>query len=833
MSKYLLTTIKIIALLLFAFVHNGFAQSTKGTVQGKVVTAKNEPAAYVSIGLEGTTYGSATNEQGEYSFKAPAGSYKLVISYVGVERVEIPVTLTAGQTTDVPQILVKASQSQLTEVNVIANSANRFTSRVSTDAAKIPLSPLENAQSYTTITGALIKEQQIFNVDEALRNAPGIQKMWDATGRAGDGGGYFTLRGFPTQTRLRNGIAGLVTSTVDAVNVEKVEVIKGPSATLFGSTLTSFGGLINRVTKKPFESFVLEVGQSVGSYDLGASKPLALSRTTVDLNTPLTANKNVLFRLNAAYNYEGTFRNYGRNNTFAIAPSLSIKANDRLSFLFEAEIYSGRTSAVPFFFFYSTPKDMGVTQVSDLTIDYKQAYVNDDIRQKTRSINYFGQMTYKISDKFTSQTLFSSSNSYSDGSNPFYYLVTDQLAKIFDPSVTLTPSNRSYIARYDQATKNSKLSALEIQHNLNGDFNTGSIRHRFVFGLDFQRQNSNQVFYSNFYGIAPMNSKTFNYGSFNQALVNQVNAANPVTAANAFVYYYKTNTYSAYVSDVINLTDRLIASIGARVDHYKHFGTETYERKPDAPGFNQTAFAPKLGLIFQPIKDQVSLFANFQNGFVNPGTYLNASNQTVIAKLQNANQVEGGVKLALFDGKLNGTLSYYSIKLTNSLYRVLNTVNPAAYSQAQDGTQLSKGFEAEIIATPFSGFNVVTGFAYNDSKFTKADPTIDGLRPVEAGSPYLANFYLSYRLPETSVKGLGVGFGGNYASKNKIVNNTAGGVFELPEYTLFNSNVFYDRTKYRVGLAVNNITNKQYYTGFTTINPQKLRQLVLSMSYKF
>ncbi|MFD2144597.1 TonB-dependent receptor plug domain-containing protein [Mucilaginibacter antarcticus] len=80
--------------------------------------------------------------------------------------------------------------------------------------------------------------------------------MWDATGRAGDGGGYFTLRGFPTQTRLRNGVSGLVTSTVDAVNIEKVEVIKGPSATLFGSTLTSFGGLINRVTKNLTKTLV-------------------------------------------------------------------------------------------------------------------------------------------------------------------------------------------------------------------------------------------------------------------------------------------------------------------------------------------------------------------------------------------------------------------------------------------------------------------------------------------------------------------------------------------------------------------------------------------------
>jgi iron complex outermembrane receptor protein len=75
----------------------------------------------------------------------------------------VPVTVTAGQTTTVPVITVNASLSQLTEVNVIANRSNRFTRKVSTDVGKIPLDNLENAQSYTTITSELIKEQQIFN----------------------------------------------------------------------------------------------------------------------------------------------------------------------------------------------------------------------------------------------------------------------------------------------------------------------------------------------------------------------------------------------------------------------------------------------------------------------------------------------------------------------------------------------------------------------------------------------------------------------------------------------------------------------------------------------
>ncbi|MEO6631567.1 MAG: TonB-dependent siderophore receptor, partial [Mucilaginibacter sp.] len=94
------------------------------------------------------------------------------------------------------------------------------------------------------------------------------------------------------------------------------------------------------------------------------------------------------------------------------------------------------------------------------------------------------------------------------------------------------------------------------------------------------------------------------------------------------------------------------------------------------------------------------------------------------------------------------------------------------------------------------------------------------------------NFYVSYRLPQQAIKGLGFGFGGNYAGDNKIVNSVSQGTFSLPSYTLFNASVFLDKTEYRLGLSANNLTDKHYYTGYTTVNPQKLRQFILSVSYK-
>ena len=823
-SLFRLFLIPIFLLAAFTQVN---AQSN-GTIQGKVLTSDRKPADNVSVRLQGTRYGAMTDENGDYTFRAPAGSYTLIISQVGVQSTEQAVTVTAAKTLRVPVLTINTGNAQLKEVNVSARS-KRFTPKASTDAAKIPLSPLENSQSYSTVGTELLKEQQVFSVDDALRNAPGIQKLWDATGRGGDGGSYFTLRGFVVQSSLRNGVAGLVTNTVDAVNTEKVEVIKGPSGTLYGSALPSFGGLVNRVTKKPYESFGGEVSQSIGGFNYGFNK-FSLNRTTLDVNTPVTANKNVLFRLNAAYNFNNSFQNYGQASNIALAPSLSIKASEKLSFLLESEMFFGRSSSMrPFFFFYDSPKALGISKVSDLNIDYNQAYINEDVTQRSRSVNYFAQANYKISDKITSQTTFSSSNSFSNGASPYFYLVTDATAL---GASAATPAGRNYILRYDQSTLNSKNNVTQVQENINGDFNIGRFRNRFVVGLDYQHVNSNQIYYGNFYGVAPINSSTFDYGNANRAAQYQLTPTQ-FTKANTFPYIYKRNTYSAYVSDVFNITEQLLASAGVRVDHFRNGNSYQIDGSIAAGSveYNQTAFSPKFGLVYQAVKDQLSFFGNYQNGFTNPGFFTNTTGQTIRAEIQNANQLEGGVKMALFNGKLNGTVSYYNIKLTNVIRNAIGTTVPNA--SVQDGTQVSKGVEVEIVANPVTGFNIIAGFAYNDSKFTKANADVQGLRPNTAGSPYLANFYLSYRLPISAVKGLGAGFGGNYASENRIINSVNQGTFSLPSYTILNANLFYDVAKYRIGLSANNVANKKYYTGYTTINPQNLRQFVLSAAYKF
>lgn len=783
-------------------------EENSGIIKGKLTTNDGKPAGSVTVQLKGTKKYTTTNDDGTFSLRAQPGEYTIEVSLIGYETVTQYVTVENNKTINI-SIQLHVSEKQLQEV-VVSSNRNKYIKNTSDYVAKIPLKNLENPQVYTTVTKELINEQLVFSVDDATKNTPGLQKMWEATGRGGDGGAYYNSRGFILQSQLRNGVAGNVTSRIDAANIESIEVIKGPSATLFGSTLTSYGGLINRITKKPYATFGGEVSYAAGSY--------GFNRIAADVNTPLDAAKNVLLRVNTAYSSEGSFQDNGFEKGYVIAPSLSYKVNDKLSFLFDAELYGGSNSSKQIIFFYYPASQLGATSADQLGIDYKRSYSSNDIYQTSKSNNFFGQMNYKLSDKWTSQTNFTSSYSFSDGPYAYFYLIPN----------TNRPGADSMV-RADQSTANSQMQVTEIQQNFIGEFNVGTFRNRMVAGLDYFAQNSNQFFYGANFDVIPKNGDIPTYSSFNKDNLNAV--LQNKEAVWTWPYEFKSNTYSAYVSDVINITEKLIAMAALRVDRFDNKGKFDEATGKYSGAYKQTTFSPKFGAVYQIVEDRVSLFANYQNGFTNKqGTDYKGNT----FKPEHANQLEGGVKVNAFNGKLNTTLSYYDIQVKNIIRTYTGDIpdpsNPNP--QIQDGTQVSKGFEAEVIASPLRGLNIVTGFAYNYSKLIKADDDVKGRRPATAMSPYAANLWISYHL-QGAMKGLGFGFGGNYASDNKILNSVYYGEFILPAYTVLNAAVFYDHTKFRAGIKVDNLTNKEYWIGYTTMNPQKLRSVVGSIAFKF
>lgn len=770
-----------------------------GIIKGKITTADGQPAAFVTIQFKGLKRTAITGEDGSFAVRnLPAGTYELEISLAGYETTTKTVIVSDKETIAI-NIELKLSEKELEAVTV--TSGRRKFVRKSTDyVARLPLKNIENPQSYSTVTNELMKEQLIVTVDDALKNAPGIDKLWSSTGRGNDGAAYFTLRGFAVQPSMINGIAGLSNGGLDPANIERLEVIKGPSGTLFGSSLVSFGGLINIVTKKPYDRFGGEVSYTGGAF--------GLNRVTADFNTPLGKDSNVLLRVNGAYHYENSWQDAGFKRSVFVAPSLVYTASDRLSFHFNAEFYSSE-STNPLMVFLNRNRKLIATTPGGLGIDFKRSFTANDITIKTPTVNLYGQMNYKIADQWTAQTVVSQSVRKSQGlySYVMFMGATDTL-----------------LSRYVGA-QNSTGTTLDLQQNFIGDFKVLGLRNRLVAGIDFfsnkGNNNTGYVLFDNVNSVKPDDPR---YGQISKAAVEaKLAAVNP--ARNITTQY----TYSAYASDVLNVTDQLLLMASLRVDRFDNKGTYNVANGKTTGDYAQTAFSPKLGAVYSILKDRLSVFANYMNGFKNVPAATQPDGTVSNFKPQQANQWEGGIKMDLLGGKLAGTVSYYDIFVTN----VTRPDPGKAGFTIQDGNIYSRGIEADIIANPLPGLNIIAGYAYNDSKNDATDSTTIGLRPVNAGPQNLANAWISYSLLNGDFKGLGIGFGGNYASENKITNTTTTGVFTLPAYTVFNASLFYNARTFRVGVKVDNLTNKEYFKGWTTVEPMMPRRVSASVSFRF
>ncbi|WP_343696352.1 TonB-dependent receptor [Flavobacterium sp.] len=792
-----------------------FAQE-KATLKGQITLNNNESVENISVVLKGTKYGTTTDEHGNYTLKnIKPGTYTLKVSSVGYITQEKSIVFKEGEEIT-RNFIISSNSEDLSEV-VVNSRKNHFVRKENQQVSRLPLKNLENPQVYTTITGEVLKEQVITTFDDALKNAPGVTQLWTSTGRGGDGASYYSLRGFPVQATIVNGVPGLTNGSLDPANIDRIEIIKGPSGTLFGSSLISYGGLINTTTKRPYKGFGGEVSYTVRSY--------ALNRATVDLNTSLNDKKTLNFRVNSAYNTQNSFQDAGFIESYFIAPSLSYEVNDRLSFLVNTEFRSNETTN-PTMLFLDRGNPLRVHNIDELKYDNKRSYTSNELTIKTPSYNIQGQINYKLSSQWTSQTIFSTSSAKSTGNYAYLYEGT-----------AYTPiTDGIVLARYFNY-QDSKNTTFDVQQNFIGDFKIGSLRNRLVVGLDYYNRvalDRGSSYFGNGYVYVGDNLAQFNavFGPSNGDTGDLTKAGSDAIVGDSPRNNNKTKqeVYSAYFSNVINITPALSAMVSLRADRFMNSG----DVSSDADDYNQTSFSPKFGLVYQPVIDKVSLFANYMNGFSNvaPGENVSGTVRTPVTfDPEHANQIEFGTKLNIFRDKLYATLSYYDIKVSNQAYSV--RPNATDVINYQDGGQHNKGFEAEFIANPVTGLNIILGYSYNDATLTKGDADFVGFRPESSGAYNLANLWASYKFTNGFLRGFGLGFGGNYVGDNKIMNRSVSGTFTIPEYTVLNSSLFYNAEKFSVTLKLNNITNEEIYDGWSTIHPKDPRTLAASFSYRF
>lgn len=803
------TSKTLILLLGLALSSNSLSAQQGDRIHGKIMLSEKAPVKNAVLRLVNTSYQAKTNNLGEYYFEnVPPGEYTLQVVLNDIELMREPIQI-QKDVYEIPAIYAPLHNNVIEGITVYAVSRNKFLDKDSTSVAKMPLKVLENPQAYTSINQQIMKEQLTYDISEVLKNVPGMVKMQGSPGRgSGDGSFYYSLRGFPTKVSMVDGVPATTNGEIDPADLERLEVIKGPSGTLYGGAVTSFGGLINAVTKKPKDYFGGEASYLMGSYNL--------NRVTADVYGPMTESRKMLFRLNAAYQYQNGFRDSEFRKSFFVAPTISYEVNDRLKFNLGAQIYNYEGTNTPIIFLART-RPYFAHNPDELGFDWKKSYSNNDITLKAPSINVKAEANYKISDKWTSQTLLSRNFRKTEGLYQYQFIRGNL--------------NDATLERNVQ-WQNSEASSTSIQQNFNGEFKIGSIKNKVLIGLDYLNQTINNnhspiVVYDN------INGQTLaGYANITRDLVLQKiqTSTAPLVRNNS-----ASNLYGAYISNVTYITDRLITLLSLRMDHYESKGQLNLNNNTRTGDFNQTAWSPKVGIVYQVLKDQLSAYGNYMNGF----SYTAPVAQQLPdisgeMKPQMANQWEVGLKGNLWRNKINFTVSYYDI-LVDNIQRGSGVIRDGKEYNivVQDGKQRSKGIEIETIMNPVQGLNIMAGYAYNHSRYEKADPTVDGRRPESAGPANVFNSWISYILPIKGLQGLGVGFGVNRVGKQITGNKTVTGQFAFPAYTLVNASISLEKERYRLGFKMNNLGNVQYFAGQGVVVAQMPRNFVAEVSFKF
>jgi iron complex outermembrane recepter protein len=284
-------------------------------IKGRIYTQNNAPA-YVTVELKKQKKITETDNNGYFKLvNVQPIEDTLVITSAESQTKKIRVNPLPGETQDLGNIDLNFNVTQLQDIEVKGRTTHSYKSDYSFLGTKTESASIDIPQSISSITKELIKDKMSFTLKDAANEAAGVNNY----------SGYddYSIRGFKAENaRLINGLRGYNTTYTSAmlVNIERVEVVKGPSATLYGNC--DPGGTINLVTKKPLPQQEAEINIGGGTWNH--------YRVTGDVTGPLNSNKTLLYRFNTGYNNTNSFRNQYFARSYELAPSLSFIPNDKL-----------------------------------------------------------------------------------------------------------------------------------------------------------------------------------------------------------------------------------------------------------------------------------------------------------------------------------------------------------------------------------------------------------------------------------------------------------------------------------------------------------------------
>ena len=800
---------KLISALFFLVSLNMMGQNF-GKITGKITLSDNAPAESIAIALKNTRYNTTTNFSGQYEIKnIKPGNYIISINGIGIQAITESISIKANQTIT-KNFKLSENKEELNEVII---KKNKYKQNNPSLSLRLNTPVLEIPQNVQIISGQTLKDQQITSMsDGVIRNVSGAVRLehW------GDLYANITMRGSQIQA-FRNGF-NVVSSfwgplTEDMSFVDHIEFVKGPAGFMLSSGDPA--GLYNVVTKKPTGITKGEANIMGGSFDF--------YRASIDLDGKLDKKGKLLYRFNAMAQNKGSHRHFEHNDRYVIAPVISYQLDDKTKITAEYNYQRANMTEVGSYYIFGPTNDGYGTMPIDFTMTQPGL---PDTKINDHSAYLLFEHNFNPNWKLTAQTSYfkylqQGYSSWPSAVGPYSIDTNDD--NIPDTQVLDSGEIIRNVGIWD-AESNMYLGQLF----LNGKFNTGSVSHKVLGGIDLGSKD-----YMADWGQShdldtfedPFNVSNPDYGMPANGLPN-FDRSKPLKERAGGIM---NSEYAAgYIQDELGFYENKIRlTLAAR---YTWLSQTNWGQT-----IEDSHITPRAGLSIS-LTPSTAIYGLYDQAFT-PQSGIIKNGDAV--KPLTGNNVEIGIKKDWFNGSWSTTLSAYSILKKNELTADPENTAGQNYSIVL-GEKRARGFEIDVRGKILEGLNIIANYAFTESVVNKSNVESIKVGTIVPGySKHTANSWLNYTVSNGKLKGLGASVGGTFLA-GRQTDTWSTGLEKLPNYFKMDGGFSYETGKLKFTANMFNILNEYLYSGsyYSYLNAyywqtEAPRNVRVGVTYKF
>ena len=638
---------------------------------------------------------------------------------------------------------------------IVTGLSDGYLASNSVTATKTDTPLIDIPQTINVVTREQLDDQAHHSLADLLRYIPGT-----TVGQGEGNRDQITLRGQnSTADFFLDGVRDDVQYFRGLYNIERVEILKGPYALIFGRG--GGGGIINRVQKSPLTEDVIYAGQvsvnSFGAYDVSA-----------DLNAPLGDAAAV--RVNAVYENLDSHRDFVGGNRYAWNPYVAFNLNDvwKLGLSYEY-VNDDRTAdrGIPSIATGASTTNRPIT-------GYRNQFFGTPGVNRTRLEAQIAKL--RLDGQLASNLSFSGTMLYGDYDKIYVNVYANGAATAQNGTVPL--------AAYSDPTQRKNFIA---QANLVWDIQTGLLEHKILLGAEYGDQKS-------------ANRRTT--GTLSNASLNLANPIYPAVTFNTLARDTVSNVefFSAYVQDQISLGDRIDVVAGLRYDSFDIEGSDLFPAVDRPFARKDEKVSPRLGLIFKP-QENISLYGSYSRSFLprsgDQFLALTVTQQNLAP--EKFTNYEFGAK---WDVRPNLNLTLAVFQLDRSNATTPNPLNPI--TTINIGTTRTQGLELAATGQVTPSWQVHGGYSYQDAKLAGNDSVRLGQVPK-----HQASLWNRYDFTDRFAGGLGV----IHQSSQFAAIRTSATTTKLPAFTRVDAALYYDvNDALQLQVNVENLFDTNYYS---------------------